>query len=85
MASGSKCWRSCSATSAQAQKVWDLARNNPTDAFFAELAQQYSVEPASRGNGGKVPPIRRYGGSPLIEEEAFKLKAGRAVGHRRGR
>jgi len=64
----------------QAQKVWDLARNNNTEPFFAELAQQYSVEPASRGNGGKVPPIRRYGGSPLIEEEAFKLKPGEISG-----
>jgi parvulin-like peptidyl-prolyl isomerase len=64
----------------QAQKVWDLARNNNTDAFFSELAQQYSVEPASRSNGGKVPPIRRYGGSPLIEEEAFKLKANELSG-----
>jgi parvulin-like peptidyl-prolyl isomerase len=64
----------------QAQKVWDLARNNNTEAFFGELAQQYSVEPASRGNGGKVPPIRRYGGSPLIEEEAFKLKPGEVSG-----
>ncbi len=58
----------------QAQKVWDLARNNNTEPFFAELAQQYSIEPASRANGGKIPPIRRYGGSPVIEEEAFKLR-----------
>jgi parvulin-like peptidyl-prolyl isomerase len=64
----------------QAQKVWDLARNNNTEAFFSELAQQYSVEPASRANGGKVPPIRRYGGSPMIEEEAFKLKPGELSG-----
>jgi parvulin-like peptidyl-prolyl isomerase len=60
----------------QAQKVWDLARNNNTEAFFSELAQQYSVEPSSRSNGGKVPPIRRYGGSPVIEDEAFRLKPG---------
>ncbi len=58
----------------QAQKVWDLARNNNTEPFFTELAQQYSIEPSSRSNGGKVPPIRRFGGSPLIEDEAFKLK-----------
>ena len=64
----------------QAQKVWDMARNNPPTPFFGELAQQYSIEPASRGNGGKVPPIRRHGGSPLIEEEAFKLKAGELSG-----
>jgi parvulin-like peptidyl-prolyl isomerase len=64
----------------QAQKVWELARNNNTEAFFSELAQQYSIEPSSRSNGGKVPPIRRYGGSPIIEEEAFKLKAGELSG-----
>jgi parvulin-like peptidyl-prolyl isomerase len=60
----------------QAQKVWDLARNNNTEPFFGDLAKQYSTEPSSRSNGGRVPPIRRYGGSPLIEEEAFKLKPG---------
>ena len=60
----------------QAQKVWDMARNNNTEPMFTELAQQYSIEPSSRSNGGKVPPIRRFGGSPLIEDEAFKLKAG---------
>jgi hypothetical protein len=64
----------------QAQKVWEMARNNPTDAFFAELAQQYSVEPASRANGGKVPPIRRHSGAPTIEAEAFKLKQGELSG-----
>jgi parvulin-like peptidyl-prolyl isomerase len=64
----------------QAQRVWELARNNNTEAFFSELAQQYSVEPSSRSNGGKVPPIRRYGGSPVIEQEAFKLKAGELSG-----
>lgn len=64
----------------QAQKVWDLARNNNTEPFFSELAQQYSIEPSSRANGGKVPPIRKYGGSPLIEDEAFKLKSGELSG-----
>ena len=64
----------------QAQKVWEMARNNPTDNFFAELAQQYSIEPASRSNGGKVPPIRKHGGSPLIEEEAFRLQQGELSG-----
>ena len=64
----------------QAQKVWEMARANPTDAFFAQLAQQYSIEPASKANGGKVPPIRKHGGSPMIEDEAFKLKAGELSG-----
>lgn len=64
----------------QALRAWEMAKNNPTDAFFAELAEQYSVEPASRANGGKVPPIRRHGGSPVIEEAAFKLKPGELSG-----
>lgn len=64
----------------QANTVWEMARNNPTDQFFGELASQYSIEPVSRGNFGKVPPIRRYGGQPLIEEEAFRLKAGELSG-----
>jgi len=63
-----------------AQRVWEMAKNNPTDAFFAQLAEQYSVEPASRANGGKVPPIRRHGGSPLIEDAAFQLKPGELSG-----
>lgn len=59
-----------------AQKVWDLARNNPTDQFFGELAAQYSVEPTSQSNFGKVPPIRKFGGQPAIENEAFAMKPG---------
>ncbi|MBM4004962.1 MAG: peptidylprolyl isomerase [Planctomycetes bacterium] len=59
-----------------AQQVWEEARKNPSETRFGDLAQQYSVEPASRANFGKVPPIRRHGGQPLIEEHAFKLKPG---------
>jgi len=59
-----------------AQKIWDMARNNPTDEFFGQLAEQYSVEPVSASNRGKVPPIRKYGGQPAIEREAFSLKPG---------
>jgi hypothetical protein len=64
----------------QAQDVWGQARNNPTDQFFGELAHQYSIEPTSRANFGKVPPIRRHGGQPLIEKEAFRLKVGELSG-----
>lgn len=60
----------------RAQEVWDLARANPTDEFFGQLAEQYSIEPVSRSNSGKIPPIRRHGGQPLVEEEAFQLKPG---------
>lgn len=64
----------------QAQTVWDMARGNPTDQFFGELAHQYSVEPASQANYGKVPPIRMHGGQPVLEKEAFRLKPGELSG-----
>jgi len=63
-----------------AQKIWELARANPTDEFFGNLANQYSVEPVSQGNFGKVPPIRQFGGQPSIEKEAFALKPGELSG-----
>lgn len=62
----------------QANEVWDMARNNPTEQYFGELANQYSIEQVSRANFGKVPPIRQHGGQPIIEEEAFRLKPGGA-------
>ncbi len=59
-----------------AQKVWKMARDNPTEEFFGRLAEQYSIEPVSASNSGKVPPIRKYSGQPTIEREAFQLQAG---------
>lgn len=64
----------------QANTVWEMARNNPSEQFFGDLAHQYSIEPVSRSNLGKVPPIRRYGGQPVVEEEAFRLKPGELSG-----
>jgi parvulin-like peptidyl-prolyl isomerase len=43
---------------------------------FGELAGQYSVEPVSRSNFGKIPAIRRHSGRPELEEEAFSLLPG---------
>jgi parvulin-like peptidyl-prolyl isomerase len=63
-----------------AQEVWDMARKNPTKEFFGQLAEQYSIEPVSRANFGEIPPIRRYGGQPQIENEAFRLQAGELSG-----
>lgn len=63
-----------------AQKVWEMARDNPTDAFFGKLAEQYSVEPVSSSNQGKVPPIRKHGGQPAVEKEAFGLQPGELSG-----
>ena len=59
-----------------AQEVWELARNKPSEQFFGELAHQYSVEPSSKSNFGKVPPLRRHGGQPNLEKAAFDLKPG---------
>jgi len=63
-----------------AQKIWDMARSNATEEFFGNLAEQYSVEPVSQSNFGKVPPIRKFGGQPAIEKEAFALKPGELSG-----
>jgi parvulin-like peptidyl-prolyl isomerase len=59
-----------------AQSVWEMARGNPSEQFFGELAHQYSVEPSSKSNFGKVPPLRRWGGQPNLEKAAFDLKPG---------
>lgn len=64
----------------QAQKVWEMARDNPTDEFFGQLAHQYSVDPVSRENFGRIPPIRRHGGRPELENEAFALSPGELSG-----
>jgi hypothetical protein len=51
-----------------------MARDNPTEQFFSQLARQYSIEPVSQANGGAVPPIRKHGGQPALENEAFRLE-----------
>ncbi len=63
-----------------AQKIWKMARDNPTERFFSQLAQDYSIEPVSASNMGKVPPIRKFGGQPAIEREAFALQPGEMSG-----
>lgn len=63
-----------------AQKVWQMARDNPSEEFFGRLAEQYSIEPVSASNSGKVPPIRKFSGQPTIEREVFKLKPGELSG-----
>lgn len=60
----------------RAQDVWEAARRKPTVENFGELAAKYSIERSSRALEGQVPPIRRNGGQPLLEEEAFALKPG---------
>jgi parvulin-like peptidyl-prolyl isomerase len=57
-----------------AQKVWNLATNNQSAEYFGKLANQYSIEPASKNNYGVVPPIARHTGRPKLEEVAFRLQ-----------
>ena len=63
-----------------AHEVFDLARRNPTEKFFGELANQYSIEPVSKANYGQVPPIRMHGGQPALEKEAFGLQPNQISG-----
>lgn len=63
-----------------AQEVFSKARENPSEQSFGELAAQYSVEPVSRSNFGKIPPLRKHGGRPALESVAFELKSGEVSG-----
>jgi len=64
----------------RAQQVWDKARANPTEEHFADLAEEYSVDPATRALRGEIAPIQKHGGQPLLEQEAFSLKPGEISG-----
>ena len=64
----------------RAQEVWQLARKNPTLENIGNLAETYSVDPTTRSLRGEVPPIRRWGGQPALEREAFTLKPGELSG-----
>ncbi|ASV72655.1 Foldase protein PrsA precursor [Thermogutta terrifontis] len=64
----------------RAQQVWEKARANPTEENFADLAEQYSIDPATRALRGEVAPIQKHGGQPNLEEEAFSLKPGEISG-----
>lgn len=64
----------------KAQEVWEMAKKNPTAEAFGDLAEQFSVETASRSLRGEVPPIRRHSGQPILEKEAFALQPGEISG-----
>jgi foldase protein PrsA len=55
-------------------QVLEQVKENPAD--FSRLAQEHSIDPNSRALGGVIPPIRRHGGAPNIEREAFSLHEG---------
>jgi hypothetical protein len=64
----------------RAQEVWEKARQNPNVEYFGRLAQEYSIEAASRELKGQVPPIKKNGGQPILEREAFALQPGEISG-----
>jgi parvulin-like peptidyl-prolyl isomerase len=64
----------------RAQQVFEMARKDGTSETFGKLASQYSVEPGSQALEGDVPPIKRFGGQPSLEDEAFQLKPGEMSG-----
>jgi parvulin-like peptidyl-prolyl isomerase len=64
----------------KAQEVWDMARQNLTEKYFGDLAEQYSIEANSRSLRGEVPPIQKHSGQPIVEREAFQLKPGELSG-----
>jgi parvulin-like peptidyl-prolyl isomerase len=64
----------------KAQEVWGKARQNTSMDYFSDLAEEYSVEPSSKALRGEVPPIRRHGGQPQLEDVAFELKPGELSG-----
>jgi hypothetical protein len=57
----------------RAQEVWEMANRNRTAENFANLAEKYSIDPESRMARGVLPPISRYSGQPVLENEAFGL------------
>jgi parvulin-like peptidyl-prolyl isomerase len=64
----------------RAQEVWELARRRPNVEYFGELARQYSMDAVSASMGGQIPPIRRFGGRPELEQQAFALSPGEISG-----
>jgi parvulin-like peptidyl-prolyl isomerase len=64
----------------RAQEVWAKARENTSLDYFGDLAAEYSIEPSSKSLRGEVPPIRRYGGQPQLEDVAFELQPGELSG-----
>lgn len=64
----------------RAQEVWAKARQNPSMDYFGDLAEEYSVEPTTKSLRGEVPPIRKHGGQPQLEEVAFQLQPGELSG-----
>ncbi len=58
----------------QAGPIWEKCKADPDK--FEEFAAEHSADPSTRSLGGAMPPIRKHGGLPQLEDAAFKLKLG---------
>ncbi|MCH2131266.1 MAG: peptidylprolyl isomerase [Pirellulaceae bacterium] len=59
-----------------ATQVHQKAKKTDSTENFGHLASVYSIEPVSRNNHGRIPPIARYSGQPHVEKIAFSLQSG---------
>jgi parvulin-like peptidyl-prolyl isomerase len=64
----------------KAKEVWEMARQNPSRENFAKLSESYSSDASVSSLKGEIPPIKRFGGRPVLEDEAFALKKGEMSG-----
>ncbi len=64
----------------KAIRVWEMARADLTAENFGKLSAEHSTDASVRALNGEIPPIRKHGGRPLLEEEAFKLTDGQLSG-----
>ncbi len=64
----------------RAQQVWEKLRANPSEEYFGDLAEQYSIDATTRALRGEIAPIQKHGGQPMLEQEAFSLKPGEISG-----
>ncbi|MDR0391489.1 MAG: peptidylprolyl isomerase [Planctomycetaceae bacterium] len=60
----------------RAMEVWNMAKMNPNEKHFRELAEKYASDPTLRLSGGVIPLIYKHSGEPSLEESAFKLQVG---------
>jgi foldase protein PrsA len=58
----------------QAGQIWEKCKAEPDK--FEDFAAEFSADPATRSLGGAMPPIRKHGGMPQLEDVAFKLEEG---------
>ena len=66
----------------RAQEVWAKARaESRRSTTSATWPKNTRSSRSSKSLRGEVPPIRKFGGQPQLEDVAFDLEAGRAVGH----